>query len=498
MPIDSVHPQYKKWEGRWKRCRDAYEGEEAVKAATVEYLPKLSSHTSRSDPKYQAYLMRAMFFGATNRTVEGMTGLVQRKPAIIEVPAEMEPYLDDITGTGIDIQEFIKGALDEVLAVGRYGIQVDVDPPGTDEPRAYFIGRLAEDVSNWRVSGTELTLVVFREVEMVENPDDPYEAEEKIIYRELFLGSIADEQTGQPLEGKVLQSRIWRENPQKKDEYIPEAPIIAERRTGEVDVIPFTFVGTSSTASSVSKPPLLDLVNVNMSHYRNSADLEHGRHFTGLPTPVISGIDPEDGDKILIGSEQAITIKDPAARASYLEFSGQGLQSLETALVEKQENMAVLGARILEVSKKAAETAETTRLNKSGDTSTMISIAGAVESAVTIALQQMAVWLGHDPEQVSVEINRDLLDSTMDPQMVTALLKLFQEGITSKETLYKQLQQGELLPDDFDPDEEQRLIEQAKPDLEGEPMDLTPQARRLEIVRDQTGRATGAVETAGA
>jgi hypothetical protein len=55
-----------------------------------------------------------------------------------------------------------------------------------------------------------------------------------------------------------------------------------------LDFIPFTFLSTDDNTAEVDEPPLIDLVNVNLSHYRTCADLEHGAHFTGLPTPYIT------------------------------------------------------------------------------------------------------------------------------------------------------------------------------------------------------------------
>jgi hypothetical protein len=69
---------------------------------------------------------------------------------------------------------------------------------------------------------------------------------------------------------------IWsdgRDGYQITDEFFPT------RRGERLAFIPFTFLGPVSIKPYVAKPPLLDLVDVNLSHYRTSADLEHGRHW---------------------------------------------------------------------------------------------------------------------------------------------------------------------------------------------------------------------------
>jgi hypothetical protein len=80
----------------------------------------------------------------------------------------------------------------------------------------------------------------------------------------------------------------------------------------------------------IDEPPLIDLVDANLALYGINADYRHGLHFTGLPTPVVSGYQPQkDGEKFYIGSTSAWVFPDPQAKAVFLEFTGQGLDALK-------------------------------------------------------------------------------------------------------------------------------------------------------------------------
>ena len=68
MAVDTPHPQYLEFAGKWAKTRDAAAGEEAVKARRDEYLPMLKG---QSDDDYAAYLKRTPYFNATARTVDG-------------------------------------------------------------------------------------------------------------------------------------------------------------------------------------------------------------------------------------------------------------------------------------------------------------------------------------------------------------------------------------------------------------------------------------------
>jgi len=46
-----------------------------------------------------------------------------------------------------------------------------------------------------------------------------------------------------------------------------------------LDFIPFIFIGIDDTTPSVDEPPLIDIADVNIAHYRLDADHKHGLHY---------------------------------------------------------------------------------------------------------------------------------------------------------------------------------------------------------------------------
>src|SRR6185295_1933492 len=96
-----------------------------------------------------------------------------------------------------------------------------------------------------------------------------------------------------------------------------------------LDYIPFAFISPEDATPNLEDPPLIDLVDMNLSHFRNTADLEHGAHFTGLPQPWIAGYTKAtENEKLYIGGPAAWVFTDPNAKAEYLEFTGTGLGTL--------------------------------------------------------------------------------------------------------------------------------------------------------------------------
>ena len=375
MPVNTPSPEYQAALPRWQRCRDAFEGNDAVKARTTAYLPALEGHQG-SSTKYDAYLTRAVFYNATARTVAGLLGSVFRAPPSWTFPAAIEDDLTDVTLMGRPLVSFALMAFKELLVTGRVGVQVDM--PKVPDSRPYWVLRRAEDILSWRTVVTDgqetLTRVVLSEVVEEDDPEDEWSP--TVIDQIRVLELVQHPRTA----AATYQIRRFRKKPSTETKAAPdtweafEAPIVPLKHGDPLPYIPFQFIGPTSVTSAIEKSPIVDIVDVNLSHYRTSADFEHGAHVTALPTPWVSGAELKDGETFPIGSDTAWVLPHPQAQAGMLEFTGDGLKTLERSLSVKQEQMASLGARLIESRKAAAETAEALRLAMSGDHSVLASI----------------------------------------------------------------------------------------------------------------------------
>lgn len=444
MPVNTPHSQYAQRIEEWTDCRDAAEGSRAIKARGEKHLPRLGG---QDDNEYKAYKMRALWYGATGRTVHGLLGSVFRRAVQIEAPDAMTQHLEDVTLTGINLEAFCKSTLQEILKVGRYGVLVDMGKEEGKSDRPYWVGYTAERIVNWatqQVNGdTILTLVVLSEEHIEPAAGDQFETAQISQYRVLRL-----------VNGQY-SIEIWRQPAGKPGEWAKHETITPLNRGARIPYIPFVFIGSNALTPDTDRPPLLDLVDVNLSHYRSSADLEHGRHFCGLPTPWVAGF-PID-TVLKIGSSIAWVSNDPNARVGMLEFTGQGLGALETALSSKEALMAILGARMLESQKKAVEAFDTHEIRNAGESSILQSITGTVEEGLTMAMGWHAAWLGITAT-ARVTLNKVFVEARMGPAELSELMKSWQAGGISYETLYWNMERGELTRPDVPVTEEQRLI----------------------------------------
>jgi hypothetical protein len=457
--VRTQHPQYEEYAPVWKRARDAAEGERAIHKAGAEYLPKLIGET---EPQYKARKQRTPFFGAYWRTISGLKGMLFRKDPQIQAPAGIADYLEDVDMAGNPLDMFAQKISEEVLEVGRAAVLVDYPP--VEDPSAVTVAAAvasglrpslqrytAEDIINWKVDRVNnalvLTLVVLKEPFSVAG--DEYGHDKEYRYRELSL-------TPQGYRQRVF--KIERDT----DVLVSEAfPLM---NNSPLSFIPFYFFAADGCGHEVIGPPLEDLLNMNLHHYRVSADYEHGCHFSGLPTPYIAGwVPPKENDSIGVGSMAFKCFDNPQAKMAYAEVVGS-FDALRTNLDNKKQEMAVLGARMLEADKTAVESAETQRQRVAGEQSQLGGMAQVLSMTMTKALTVFAEWAG-SPGEVNFEINRDYIPAGMTPEELTALVSSWQAGAISDETLFDNLQRGEVIGAETTFEEEQARTQSRTPAL---------------------------------
>lgn len=448
LEFTSNHVDYLTRLAQWNKVRDCLEGEDAVKLEGRKYLPKPDG---MGDDAYNAYKTRASFYGVAERTLRGLSGMVLRIDPVLELPSRLEPMRDCLTTEGYGFQNLVSEILRENLSIGRYGILLDfpVTAGITDPP--YFATYFAPDIVDWDTDIIESKIILTRVLLRDQALDKAGVDEEH--YRELCL-----------LDG-VYTQRVWAATVEKnpnasggKREFVKKEETVPRVGGKPLSSIPFVFINPYDLRPEIEKPPFLDLCNVNLAHYRNSADYEHALFLTAQPTPWASGSFTEENKPTAIGSG-AFWILPEDGKAGMLEFSGAGIAAQERALEKKEDRMAALGARMIYEGKVRNETAKTARMRGDGETSLLVSVVMSTEQALGKLFRMAAEWMGSSPDDVRVAINRDFVESRMEPAEIDSLVKAWQAGAISHETLHYNLQRGEIVPSDRDLDEELEFID---------------------------------------
>ncbi|NYZ69119.1 DUF4055 domain-containing protein [Endozoicomonas sp. SM1973] len=449
MPdVTFQHPEYVKAAKKWQVVEDVCAGENVQK-----YLRALNpSDTSKQNrERNEQYKKGAVYYNATGRTRQGLTGAVFKKVPVLHVPAALRYVEDDIDGTGVSIYQQSQKVLSEVLKKGRYALYVDypaVSAPASKAQqaagliRASAINLSAERVINWRTQKVGashlLSLVVIKE-SIAQTTEDGFGIESIEQYRVLRLdgcyrvevwqqntrGMWSIAKTYQPLNGK---GQPWR-------------------------FIPFTFIGAENNDTSIDQPPLLDLARLNLAHYQNSADYEDSAFFVGQAQPVISGLTEEWRDwmqqnGIYIGSRSPILL--PAGGQFDIK-QAQPNTMVKEAMDQKEQQMIALGARLLDKGS-AVKTATEAQAENEAEHSVLSLAASNVSEAYTLALSWMANFM-NAPADVEYTLNQEFTRSELSPQMLTALIQAWQSGRLPDSDLWAQLKKyGVIDPEKDDED----------------------------------------------
>ena len=459
MGVEDTHPQYDRRAPQWVVMRDTSAGEDVIKIKGIEYLPMLGG---QDDGQYEAYKIRATYHNATGRTIDGLSGMVFRKPPQRIHPTGMAPFMEDVTLDGLEFQPFAELVVEEILTTARAGILVDfpqvpegqVTRAAADEMGLQPFWHLfkAEAILNWKTMriGTRTLLSEVRLMEVVEEPgEEEFDVEriEQIRVLDLVVQDDGSVQYRQRLY-RVDENRQWAQHGEDLFPLQNGAPL---------DFIPFVFLGPRDTGTDIDKPPLIDLAYVNVSHYRTSAQLEHGAHFTALPTPYVFGVDEKDVPDS-IGPEVIWHGTDEEVKVGMLEYTGKGLGSLEKRLEVKEQQMAALGARMLAPDKRMVEAVETAQIHRQGESSVLSSLSQAVSFGLTRALEIARDWMGMDGE-VEIVLNKDFFPAPINPQLLQVLFTMVQAGRMSSEAFFDNLQRGEIIDPEIKFEEEMSRIQ---------------------------------------
>lgn len=419
-------PEYLEYRPDYKLIRDCFKGSRAIKNEHILYLPKLKAQT---DEDYHSYLYRALFFPITGKTCTSLVGMATVKPPTVTYPESMDMYFHDVDAN-YQFTEFYVTAFTEIILMGRYGVLIDA--PMTDAPNPKLVSYIAENIVRWETDEHGLLQSLMLREYYTAPTDKKFETKVECRYRHCYLSN------------GVYTVEVLNEDLEVKSTTQPSF----FGRT--IDFIPFVCFGSSGVHISPDKPPMLDISTINISHYLSSADLEWGRHLTGLPTPVVSGVDTST--KLTIGGTSAWILPPAEAKAYYLEFQGLGLQSLEKAMADKISLMASVSARLIDTSSRGSEAADTVRLRYMSESASLVHIVGAVETGMMLLYNMLAKIKNVGP--VTIEFSREILGTGLTFKDLQILFEAFLKGAISKETLFYNMKRLNIVdPKQTDEDE---------------------------------------------
>ncbi|EPZ7889467.1 DUF4055 domain-containing protein, partial [Acinetobacter baumannii] len=278
-------------------------------------------------------------------------------------PPELAHLERNANGAGLSTYQLAQNGIRHLLKHYRCALYVDYPdvPPARNlaefkAQKAYPMIHLlnALDVVNWDSvmidNQKKLCLVVIREFKS-ERGADGFSKTEQEQYRVLRL-----EQEG---NGEYIYSVQVYTKGEKGNWVGGEKKFPTDYNGNFWTYIPFTFVGAIDNSEEIKKPPLLPLANLNLAHYRDSADFQESVFYMGQPQYYAKGVTWEWYDQakkrgIYIGAKVLLPLP---------ENGGLGIVQADPntlareAMKDKWEKMKEMGARLIEKGSGSKKTA---------------------------------------------------------------------------------------------------------------------------------------------
>jgi len=423
----------------WQVMAAVTRGTNYIRDLSETYLPQ---EPREDDDAYQTRIDRSVLSPYTSRLIETAAGAILRKPIHIEGDQYWLDLAQNIDGLGSNINEYARRALVSSLTFGHSAILIDypaaMGATNLAEERAqgrrpYFIHVDAPQIWGWRqettMPGSPLVQVRIHE------------------YTTRPLNDFGEEQ--------IEQMRVIY--PGKYDLYTLGQDVVEFSESGgySLDAIPLVPIYSNRRGMLRSQPPLLDIANLNITHYQRQADLIHALHIAAMPTLVLEGWDDTTGSATM-GVNYAIAMQ-PGNKAYYVQADATSFDAQMSELQSLEQQMSTLGVTKLFGQKFVAESAEAKRIDQAQSNSVLSIISQELESALNQAFAFAAQYVGIEPPEITID--RDFDYYRLIGQDVSVLTQLNQLGKISDSMLLEILRRGEILPDNINIEDEAEAAE---------------------------------------
>jgi hypothetical protein len=432
--INATHPLYDCMYRKWQRCRDCWDGQDAVKSRSGgrAYLPPTEGmlldgafgpgHMSPDcigQNNYNAYLDRALFYGFYADGVQMALGLAWTKEPIFEgiEGTPLEYLLTNATNEGEGLARLLYRINEAQIGIGRIGLLADMPAGETaGNPQPYITVYGAEKILNWdsgrlgELNQESLNLVVLNESGPVRTGVFEYNEQER--YRVLALGPLeTNEAVGVYRQGvfeDILDGGRSSGTPLFVDSLM-FAPTVQGKT---LDEIPFVFINSNNATSAPVDPPLLSLADIALALYKTGADYAQELHASTQATLVVKGVtDDKKKAPFRIGAGGLINLgSTEGAEAYFLELEGKGLPSLEKAVNDFKQLASQRAGEVIDQSSRGRESGSAMEQRVSVRTASLHAIVQSGACGLERLLKIIGKWLGMSEDQLkAVKIRPNLV-----------------------------------------------------------------------------------------
>lgn len=478
--VNAADPLWFAMAPHWNTIRACVEGNEYLKQHADVYLPQQPMELPEA---WQGRVSRSVFSPYLQKILRVAVGLILRKPIYLEGGDEAywEEWRQDVCRDGsTDLDQFANDLLLHALAYGSSNILVDYPDTSSIRTKAeevgaalnpYLVEVLPQNLIGWRHDPREnmgkLQQVRIRESARVNKGRFGIEYKQRV--RVLEPGAF----------------EVW----EAADDTANAGYVQIESGSMSVENIPLCTVYGQKMGVLFSRPPLLPIAALNISHYQKSSDLTQSLHVAAQPILIGAGMDDltngNDSNSAIGLSVNNMLLTSETAKVYYVQPQAQAFQAQRDDMDRLVSEMKNLGIAILTEQNTTNASGVAKMMDRIDSNSVLSVVSKSLQQCLQDAIDIAAEYAGREPCEVIIP--RDFDAEPLEGQDIAQVINMFNSGLVDQETALEILAHGEVLPEDVDVDE---IMSNAEND---ELKDIEMQVQRTSAMAE-VGEGTPAAE----
>ena len=428
---------------------------------SVGRLPKfLNKYDKEPQEVYEARVNNSFFYGAFRESVDWQTGRVFSREIQLKegYPEQIDPFLEDVDGSGNSLNIFCQNVFKDSIIKGFSNVLVDFPVAQPGQTAADDRQRMPRLVH----VKPENLLAAYRDED-----GELYHA--KIIFNKVAVDENGNEFCLQILnvfnmvDGVVVHQMFSRDGQDGEFLELTEGPQVLS-----LSYIPLlTFYSTPPEMDYVVNNVMNDLIDLNISHYRQTSSYLFTLERTACPTLVAKGLDPQN-EQVIVGPGRSIITQNEQADVSWMEYNGSSIESARSSISDTERKMATIGSDIL-TGQPGTMTATQRAIDSAQQNSRVESLAKQFQDFLTDVLSVAGEWMiangtisEAEAEAIIPDVYSDFsfTDSETD-NIRNILLPLYQDGRLSESAFFDILRSKGIFPQDFDIEKNREEVDQS-------------------------------------
>lgn len=480
---------------RLAELRAVWGGTETLLAKSETYLPKFEKEkpAAYERRKKNARLRRNMF----RQAVERVTGRIFEVPVKLNDPSENGKLIaDDADLRGNSLDRIARNLYRDSLKLGMRHIFVEypkVNAKNLAEeraanPRPYLIElepeqviRCYEDDNGFKTHIAWTTATIAWDAEL---------GEEKLDLR-------IHERFADPANPAAHRARIWIRQAQRQSALggqarpvmttaLPKAQgkysweIEEEYQISGPNKIMLHTLYAERESLMVGRTPLTEVKDLTIEHFQVASDYRNCLRHVLFPILTATGVEQKDIGDMVLGPDSVLGSSKADAKFSYLEHTGKAIEAGYKDLESLEQRAEAYAGRL---TKATGDVKATTEAIGAAEVSSFAKdLAMSLQDVLQAILDDCGLWTGED-SLGRVEVNMDFAVDLPDGDL-EMLKSMRSSNDISRQTLWKEVTRRNVLSRDFDPDEEQKLLDEQ----EAESMKAEQEAMRFAAsLKNETG-----------